>query len=95
MAIIRSMGGRFVRGLALAATLFVAMAASASAQTPVPSPEAGTDIFGNMPGAVILLVPLMIGGALYLSYRLGRPDEDVRARREGAVSRALARREGP
>ena len=69
------MGRRFVRGLALAATLLVAMAASASAQSPLPSPEAGADIFGNMPGAVILLVPLAIGGALYLSYRLGRPDE--------------------
>jgi hypothetical protein len=44
-----------------------------------------------MPGVVILLVPLLIGAALYLSYKLGRGDEETGPRREGAVSRALSR----
>jgi hypothetical protein len=47
-----------------------------------------------MPGAVLLLIPIAIGGAIYLSYKLGRPDPDEsRPRREGAVSRALARKD--
>lgn len=59
------------------------------AQSPAPSEP---DIWGNMPGALILLVPLALGGAFYLSRFLsGSPDEPAE-RREGAVSRALARK---
>jgi hypothetical protein len=90
MAIIRTTAGRLVRGLALAATLVLAVPRVAAAQSP--SPEAGADVFGNMPGVVILIIPVAIGAALYLSYRLGRGDEEVGPKREGAVSRALARK---
>jgi hypothetical protein len=69
--------------------LFVAMPAAASAQSPTPSGE--TDVFGNMPGIVYLLIPLAIAGALYLSHKLSGTDEPTESdRRVGAVSRALA-----
>ena len=75
----------FIVGVALA------MASTAYAQSPAPD-QTGPDVFGNMPGAVLLLVPIVIGGALYVSRKLGpRPDESASTRREGAVSRTLAR----
>lgn len=59
------------------------------AQTPQPSPTVST--WSNLPGAIILLIPLAVGGALYVSYKLGSPDPTDRpVRREGAVSRTLA-----
>jgi hypothetical protein len=82
--------GRIASTLLLIAC-FTLTCAAAYAQSPAPD-EGGTDIFSNMPGAVILLIPILIGGALYISRRLGpRDDERASTRREGAVSRTLAR----
>ena len=68
---------------------------AAYAQSPAPD-DGGTDVFGNMPGAVILLIPILIGGALYISRKLGpQDDEATSGRREGAVSRTLARTKKP
>jgi hypothetical protein len=55
--------------------------------------QADPNIWGNMPGAVVLLVPIAIGAAIYLGRRLARqaPDDEA-PKREGAVSRTLARR---
>ncbi len=80
-----------VRGLLFALAVIVAWPASVLAQSPSPGADEGADVFGNMPGVVILLVPLLIGAALYLSYKLGRGDEETGPSREGAVSRALSR----
>jgi len=67
----------------------------AYAQSPAPD-DAGPDIFGNMPGAIVLLVPLVLFGAWYISRRLGPPDDDADSgRREGAVSRTLSLRGTP
>ncbi|MEX2393869.1 MAG: hypothetical protein WD826_05260 [Actinomycetota bacterium] len=53
----------------------------------------GPNIWGNMPGAIVLLIPIVIGGAIYLGRRLSRSDPtDDAPKREGAVSRTLARR---
>jgi hypothetical protein len=53
----------------------------------------GPNIWGNMPGAVVLLIPLAIGGVIYLGRRLSRTHpEDEGPKREGAVSRALAKK---
>ena len=86
---IRVKCGRVVRGLLIAAALVFALPAFAAAQSPEASEAPST--FDNMPGVIILLIPLAIGAALYLSYKLGRTDEEAGPRREGAVSRALAR----
>jgi hypothetical protein len=51
-------------------------------------------VFGNMPGVVYILIPLAIAGAVYLSRELGKrvdDDADGPERRQGAVSRTLAR----
>ena len=77
-------------GLLLAAAFLIALPGMAGAQSP--EPTAGPSVFDNMPGVVILIVPVAIGAALYLSYRLGRGDEETGPKREGAVSRALARK---
>ena len=93
MTTFRRTVGRIASTLLLAACIALTGVTTAYAQSPAPD-DAGTDIFGNMPGAVILLVPVLIGGALYISRRLGpRDDEATSTRREGAVSRALAQRE--
>jgi hypothetical protein len=54
----------------------------------------GPDIWGNLPGALVLGIPLTVAIAAYVSYRIGRR-EKTRApvRREGAVSRVLSRHE--
>jgi hypothetical protein len=72
------MTGGFVDALVLAA------------QAPVTSPEAASGAWSNLPGAIILLIPLAIAGALYISSRLAKPDPSRETvRREGAVSRTL------
>ncbi len=84
--------GRVASTLLLVACIALTTASVAYAQSPAPD-DGGTDVFGNMPGAVILLVPIVIGGALYVSRRLSpRDDEAASGRREGAVSRALKAR---
>ena len=83
--------GRLIRAVVCAIVLALASASQALAQAPTTAPDTGPDVFGNMPGAVFLLVPLLIGGAVYVSRRLGPEDEDTTPKREGAVSRALAR----
>lgn len=89
---IKRVVGRITRALLFGALFALASATSALAQAPTDAPDAGPDVFGNMPGAVFLLIPLLIGGAIYVSRRLGPNDHDDEApRREGAVSRALAR----
>jgi hypothetical protein len=88
--------GRLIRALLFSAALLVAMAHTAFAQDASPAASEGPDVFGNFPGAVFLLVPIVIGGALYVSRRLGPQDDEAAApRREGAVSRALAGRRKP
>ncbi len=85
---------RFVKRavhILIAASAIVAMPGLALAQTPQPL-SAGTDVFGNMPGIVYLLIPLVIAGAIYLSRELGRTEEAAEPeRRQGAVSKALAK----
>jgi hypothetical protein len=76
--------------LLFVACIACAFASSVAAQTPAPD-DGGTDVFGNMPGATILLVPIVLGGAYYVSRRLGPRDDGSTTRREGAVSRTLAR----
>jgi hypothetical protein len=83
----------------IASTLFFACVALmtpalAYAQSPTPD-DGGTDIFSNMPGAVLLLIPLVLLGAWYISRALGPQDDEADSgRREGAVSRTLAQRKG-
>jgi hypothetical protein len=63
-------------------------------QAPVTSPEATSGTWSNLPGAIVLLIPLAIAGALYISSRLAKPDPSREvAGREGAVSRTLAKKE--
>ncbi len=90
------MARRIVRRIAstllLATCVALMTPASAYAQSPAPD-DGGPDIFSNMPGVVLLLVPLVLLGAWYLSRALGpRDDEADSTRREGAVSRTLAQR---
>lgn len=49
------------------------------------------DILGNLPWGTWLLVPLVIGAAAAVSYALGPGRSSGARRREGPVSRALAR----
>lgn len=90
MRTLRRAVGRVTTALTVAVGVALAMTSTAYAQSPAPE-DAGPDIFGNMPGAVILLVPIVIGGAWYVSRRLGPRTDDEPTRREGAVSRTLAR----
>lgn len=83
--------GRLIRAALCSVVLAFASASQALAQAPTAAPDTGPDVFGNMPGAVFLLIPLLIGGAIYVSRKLGPEDEDTTPKREGAVSRALAR----
>lgn len=86
------MVGRITRVLLASVTLAAATATRAFAQAPTIAPETGPDVFGNMPGAVLLLIPILIGGAVYVSRKLGpQDDETTTPKREGAVSKALAR----
>jgi hypothetical protein len=88
------MVGRIASTLLLVACVALMLPAVAYAQSPAPD-DGGPDIFSNMPGAVILLIPLVLLGAWYVSRALGpRDDEADSGRREGAVSRTLAEREG-
>lgn len=57
----------------------------------VPEP----DILGNLPWGAWLLVPLVIGAAATVSYALGPGRRQGARRREGPVSRALAREGEP
>jgi hypothetical protein len=87
----RALLGIIGRTLLIAFAL-ITSATEAVAQTDVPA-DTGPNIWGNMPGAVVLLIPVAIGGALYLGRRLSRHDpEDDAPKREGAVSRTLARK---
>ena len=80
---------RIARALTLIACLALAMPVVAYAQSPAPD-DGGPSVFSNMPGAVILLIPLVLGGAWYISRALGPRDDDADSgRREGAVSRTL------
>ena len=91
MTTLREVLGGLLRTLVVAACVIVTTPVAALAQSPAPE-ASGPDVFGNMPGATILLVPIVIGGALYISRRLGpRADAATSRRREGAVSRTLAR----
>jgi hypothetical protein len=65
---------------------------AAFAQAATPQPDTGPDLWSNLPGALVIGIPLAIFLALYISRRLGRTDDgDREPRRVGAVSRALAR----
>lgn len=78
----------------LATACCAVLLAPTSALAQSPSPAAGTNVFGNMPGVVYILIPLAIAGAVYLSRELGKrvdDDADGPERRQGAVSRTLAR----
>ena len=91
MTTLRRTVGRIASTLLLTCVALMSPAV-AYAQSPAPD-DGGPDIFGNMPGAVLLLVPLVLLGAWYISRRLGPPDDDADSgRREGAVSRTLAQR---
>ena len=90
MKTLRRAVGRITTTLTVAVGVVFAMTSAAYAQSPAPD-DTGPDIFGNMPGAVILLVPIVLGGAWYVSRRLGPQTDDESTRREGAVSRTLAR----
>jgi hypothetical protein len=62
------------------------------AQTASPDPANTPDVWGNLPGALVIGIPLAIGLAIYISRALGRKDAGgPERRRVGAVSRALAR----
>ena len=87
------MVGRITRVLLASVALAVATATRVLAQAPTTAPEAGPDVFGNMPGAILLLIPILIGGAVYVSRKLGPQDDEASThKREGAVSKALARK---
>jgi hypothetical protein len=74
------------------AWVVIDLACVALAQT---AKDNGPDLWGHLPGALIVGVPLAIGLALYISRHLGREDAEAREpRRTGAVSRALARERG-
>lgn len=90
MTTLRRLCWLVARTTAIAACVVLLLPAVALAQSPAPD-DGGADVFGNMPGAVVLLVPIVIGGALYISRRLGPQDDGTSKRREGAVSRTLAR----
>jgi hypothetical protein len=92
MTTLRRTVGRTARTLLFTACVLLSFPTVAFAQEASPAPDTGPDVWGNMPGAVLLLVPIVIGGALYISRRLGPRDDDATSnRREGAVSKALAR----
>ena len=94
MMTIRRTVGRIAGTLTLVVCVLLTTPALALAQTPAPETDTGPDVWGNMPGAVLLLIPIVIGLALYLSYRVGGSHADEQPTgREGAVSRALALRE--
>jgi hypothetical protein len=87
-------GRRLARTLLLTAFVVLASPLSALAQSPAPEGDGGPNVWGNMPGVIVVLIPLAIGVALYLSYVLGGGrSSEPEAGRQGAVSRALARRE--
>ena len=77
----------------LTAAFFVLGAAAvAFGQEVSPSPAPPSSAWDNLPGGVLLLLPIAIGGAAYVSRRLaGPPDAEQQPRRVGAVSRALSR----
>ena len=88
--------GRIAGALAVIACVLLTSPMLAVAQSPAPEQNTGPDVWSNMPGAVVLLVPVVIGVALYLSYRIGGGRSDTEPTgREGAVSRALAQRKTP
>lgn len=80
-----------MRALVGAVTVWIAtnIACVALAQA---TPDNKPDLWGHLPGALIVGVPLAIGLAVYISRHLGREDESAEEpRRIGAVTRALAR----
>jgi len=68
----------------------------AAAVTATPAAARAPDVAGNLPIALLLLVPLALGLALVTANALGAdgdPSGTTVTRREGSVSRALARRQ--
>ena len=59
---------------------------------PRPIASSGPNVFGNLPGGLVLLVPLFMGLLGLLTYSLGPAGEPAAATRQRGVSRALAAR---
>ena len=72
-----------------------ALIAQAVAFAQTSDTPAKPDLWGHLPGVLVIGVPLAIGLAVYISRRLGHESEtDEQPRRIGAVSRALQREHG-
>lgn len=59
---------------------------------PRPIASSSPNVFGNLPGGLILLIPLFMGLLGLLTYSLGPAGEPAAATRQRGVSRALAAR---
>lgn len=75
--------------------LSAAVTTIAAAYAQAGDPSRSGDVAGNLPFAVYLLIPLVLGLALLTAIALGpRGEPEPRERRAGGVTRALGRRVG-